>query len=203
MHQKIDILIDLIQNKLTLEGKKRVFEQNKELKSNDLKDWQDPEEFTREFLIDKILYDIFKVERTGPKNFRTSDETPRKVDYAVKYNEHRMLLEAKPINADLYEKSPRGAVNQIKGIFRLGEARDKYDFGIATDGLKWVFINKKRDVTDELTLEEDFSRIKRLILGEEKVTKIKLEEISKKFYEQYNDLLHGGFDSKVQLDSKV
>lgn len=191
MNGEIEELIKNIQNKLTLEGKKRVFEENKELKSNDLKEWQDPEEFTREHLIDKILYDILKVERTGPKNFKTSDGTPRKVDYAIKYNKNRILLEAKPVNADLFEKSTHGAVNQILGVFRLGEARDSYDFGVASDGLKWIFINKKGDVTDELTLEEDFSRIKKLILGEEKVTKIKLEEISKKFYEQYNDLLNG------------
>ena len=50
-----------------------------------------------------------------------------------------------------------GAVNQIKGIFRLGEVQKDYEFGIATDGLKWVFIDKNSkvvylfDVTKELT----------------------------------------------------
>jgi len=89
MVEEIEDIIKNIQNKLTIEGKKRVFEDNKELKSDDLKQWQDPEDFTREFLIDKILYDIFKVERAGPKNFETTDGTPRKVDYAVKYEKTR------------------------------------------------------------------------------------------------------------------
>ena len=113
MDEIIEQLIENIKDKLTLEGKKRVFEENKELKSSDLREWQDAEEFIRDYLIDKLLFDILKVNRTGPKNFETTDGTPRKVDYAVKYEKNRILIEAKPINANLYDKSPSGAINQI------------------------------------------------------------------------------------------
>ena len=156
MSVEIKEIIENIQNKTTIEGKKRVFEDGKELKSNDLRQWQDPEDFTREFLIDKILYDIFKVERTGPKNFSTTDGTPRKVDYAVKYDKNKILIEAKPINANLYDKSPNAAVNQIIGVFRLAEARDKFDFGIATDGLKWIFISNEGN-SEEFDIQKDFN----------------------------------------------
>lgn len=190
MDEGVRELLKEIQSKLKLEGKKRVFEDGKELKSEDLKQWQDPEDFTREYLIDKILYDILNVGRTGPKNFSTTDGTPRKVDYAVQYDKTRILIEAKPINANLYDKSPNAAVNQIIGIFRLAEARDKFDFGIATDGLKWVFISKKGN-SEEYDIRKDFNEVKKRIIGEDKILQKKMEDISKKFYEQYNDLLHG------------
>ena len=50
MSEEIKEIIKNIQEKITIEGKKRVFEDDKELKSDDLKQWQDPEEFTRDFL---------------------------------------------------------------------------------------------------------------------------------------------------------
>lgn len=191
MNEQIEQILKNVQDKLTLEGKKRVFEENKELKSSDLRKWQNPEDFTREYLIDKILFDILKVKKTAPKKFLTDDGTPREVDYAIEYENNRILIEVKPINADLYDKSSQGAVNQIKGVFRLGKARDNYNFGIATDGLKWVFINKEGEITDELDVRENFNKIKGYIIGEEKITQKKLEDISKKFYEEYNDILHG------------
>lgn len=112
------------------------------------------------------------------------------VDYAVKYEKTKILLEAKPINANLYDKSPHGAVNQIIGVFRLAEARDKFDFGIATDGLKWVFISYEGQ-SEEYDLRENFNQIKRRIIGEEKILQKKMDDISKKFYHEYNDLIHG------------
>ncbi len=190
MTDEIKDILKNIQSKLTIEGKKRIFEDGKELKYEDLKQRQNPEEFTREFLIDKILFDILKTERTGPKNFDTTDGTPRMVDYAVKFEKTKILIEAKPINANLYDKSSNAAVNQIIGVFRLAEARDKFDFGIATDGLKWVFISNEGN-SEEYDIRKDFNEIKKRIKGEEKILQKKMEDISKKFYQQYNDLLHG------------
>ena len=100
------------------------------------------------------------------------------------------MIEAKPINADLYDKSPNGGVNQIKGVFKLAEARDKFDFGIATDGLKWVFISKEGN-HEEFDIRKDFDEIRKRITGVEKILQKKMEGISKKFYEEYNDILHG------------
>lgn len=47
MNEQIDKIFQDIRNKLTLEGINRVFEQNNELKTTDLNEPQDPEEFTR------------------------------------------------------------------------------------------------------------------------------------------------------------
>ncbi len=56
--------------------------------------------------------------------------------------------------------------------------------------MKWVFINDKGKF-DELDIITDFDKIKRYIIGEERISQKKLEDISKKFYLEYNDLLHG------------
>ncbi|MDD3492001.1 MAG: N-6 DNA methylase [Candidatus Thermoplasmatota archaeon] len=185
-----NILLD-IQDKLTLEGKKSVFEDNNKLTPYDLKETYPAEEFTREFLIDKILFDSFEVKRTGPKKFLKVSGEYRTVDYAVQSGQIRVLIEAKPINADLFEKSDQGAVNQIKGVFRLAQARDNFDFGIATDGLRWVFISKDGQQFADLDIRRDFSQIKNFFITTQPVRELQLEDISKKFYEEYNDLLHG------------
>jgi len=186
---KIKQYFEEVKKKLTLEGKKRVFKDGHELTSYDLINRQEPEEFTREYFIDKILYELLKAESTGPKIFKTTDGTPRDVDYAVKYNSNKLIIEAKPFNTDLYDKSPNSGVNQIKGIFRLGKVSDNYDYGIATNGLQWVFI--KEENIEEYNIITNFDIIKNYLIGKRILRKIKLEDISKKFYEEYNALLNG------------
>lgn len=191
MEEFIDSLLKDIKNKLKLEGYKRVFEEERELKSTDLKERQAAEEFTRGFLIDKILFDFLKVDLVARDRTFSGYKGDRRVDYDIRFGILRILIEAKPINAELKIKSRDSAVNQIKGIFTLAEVKENYDFGIATNGLKWIFINKKGKIIDELDLLEDTNKIKNYIIGEEEVAQRKLEDISKKFYEEYNDLLHG------------
>jgi hypothetical protein len=101
-------------------------------------------------------------------------------------------MEAKPINADLFAKDESGAVNQIKGLFQHAKAKEEHDFGIATDGLRWIFINKEGEVTDDFSISKDFQQIKVLLTGKQPIAKISEEEITEKFYSWYNALLHGG-----------
>ena len=102
------------------------------------------------------------------------------------------LVEAKPLNADL-KKGKDSGFEQIRGLFTLAEVKENYDFGVATNGLKWVFIDRTGKVVDELGLEENFEQIKEFLVGIEKVVSPKSEEeISKKFYDWYTTLLHGG-----------
>ena len=134
----VDTLIKDIKERLTLDGKNRVFEEGKELSSEFMKEKAEPEAFTKEFLIDKIL-DALGLEKLPEKSF----ETPRghrSVDYRIKRKERMFLVEAKPLNAALFEKGKDSGVNQIKGLFKLAEVKENYDFGVATDGLRWVFV---------------------------------------------------------------
>ncbi|MBA7532875.1 hypothetical protein ES705_25105 [subsurface metagenome] len=187
----VDYLIKDIKERLTLDGKNRVFEEGKELSSEFMKEKAEPEAFTKEFLIDKIL-DALGLEKLPEKSF----ETPRghrSVDYRIKRKERMFLVEAKPLNADLFEKGKDSGVNQIKGLFKLAEVKENYDFGVATDGLRWVFVDKAGEIVDDLRLEENFEKVKEFLVGKEKVVSPKTEEeISKKFYDWYNALLHGG-----------
>jgi hypothetical protein len=184
-------LIKDIKERLTLDGKNRVFEEGKELSSEFMKEKAEPEAFTKEFLIDKIL-DPLELEKLPEKSFETP-KGHRSVDYRIKSKTGMFLVEAKPLNANLFEKSRDGGVNQIKGLFRLAEVKEHYDFGVATDGLRWVFIDKNKEVVSDLNLETNYEQIKVFLVGKEKVISPKTEEeISKKFYGWYNALLHGG-----------
>ncbi|MGB7002175.1 MAG: Eco57I restriction-modification methylase domain-containing protein [Halobacteriota archaeon] len=187
----VDVLIRDIKERLTLDGKNRVFEEGKELSSEFMKDKAEPEAFTKEFLIDKIL-DPLELEKLPEKSFETP-KGHRSVDYRIKGETGMFLVEAKPLNANLFDKSRDGGVNQIKGLFRLAEVKEHYDFGVATDGLRWVFIDKNKEVVSDLNLETDYEQIRVFLVGKEKVISPKTEEeISKKFYDWYNALLHGG-----------
>ncbi|MEA1957718.1 MAG: Eco57I restriction-modification methylase domain-containing protein, partial [Euryarchaeota archaeon] len=187
----VDILINNIKERLTFDGKNRVFKEGKELRSEFMNEEAEPEAFTREFLIDKI-FSALELEKLPEKKIVDSRGL-RSVDYRIKSKERMFLVEAKPLNADLFEKSRDGGVNQIKGLFRLAEVKENYDFGVATNGLRWVFIDRTGKIVDDLRLEADFARIKEFLVGKEKVVSPKTEEeISKKFYDWYNALLHGG-----------
>ena len=186
----IKAFIDEVWYKLTSDGRSDVRDHNKPLRSVNLKEQSDPEAFTRYFLIEKIL-DLLNLEILPEKQFRTV-KAKRKVDYRVKNQDQMFLIEAKPINVDLYEKGDEGGVNQIQGLFRLAEVKENYDFGVATDGLRWVFINREGEITEDLAILKDFNRIKELLTGEKPIAKISEEEITARFYNWYNALLHGG-----------
>ena len=177
---------------LTLDGRERVLENSNKLASDSLIEKSDPEAFTAEFLIEPI-FAILNIEKLPQKHFRGVRNDLRKVDYRLKHKDLTFLAEVKPLNADLFEKGPDGAVNQIKGLFRLAEVKENYKFGIATDGLKWIFVDRNSRVVFQLNLVRDFSKIRTLLAGEEEVSTERIEEeISKKFYDWYNALLHGG-----------
>ena len=78
----VDDLIRDIKERLTLDGKNRVFEEGKELSSEFMKDKAEPEAFTKEFLIDKIL-DPLELEKLPEKSFETP-KGHRSVDYCIK-----------------------------------------------------------------------------------------------------------------------
>ena len=187
----VDDLIKDIKERLTLDGKNRVFNEGKELRSEFMNEEAEPEAFTREFLVDKV-FSALELEKLPEKKIEDSRGL-RSVDYRIKSKRGMFLVEAKPLNVDLFEKSRGGGVNQIKGLFKLAEVKENYDFGVATNGLRWVFIDRTGKIVDDLRLEEDFAQIKEFLVGKEKVVSPKTEEeISKKFYDWYNALLHGG-----------
>ena len=186
----VDVLIRDIKERLMFDGKNRVFNEGKELSPEFMKEPAEAEAFTREFLIDKI-FSALELEKLPEKTFDIPGGY-RSVDYRIKSKRGMFLVEAKPLNADL-EKGRDSCLTQIKGLFKLGEVQKNYAFGVATDGLRWIFIDKNEEIVSDLKLEEQFEQIKEFLVGKEKVVSPKTEEeISKKFYDWYNALLHGG-----------
>lgn len=197
----VDALIKDIKERLTLDGKNRVFNEGKELRSEFMNEEAEPEAFTREFLLDKI-FSALELEKLSEKKIVDSRGL-RSVDYRIKSKRGMFLVEAKPLNADL-EKGKDSGVKQIKGLFKLAEVQKNYDFGVATNGLRWVFIDKNEEIVRNLGLEEDFEQIKEFLVGKEKVVSPKREEeISKKFYDWYNALLHGGRYKDLENKTKT
>lgn len=193
MDATIKRLVDEFQQGLTLNGRHKVLENGYELTSYDLVERSEPEAYTREFLINPIL-DELGLKKLSGKQFKDAKGSFRSVDYYLKNQRNgKFLAEAKPINADLFKKTEDGAINQIKGIFRLAEVKENYEFGIAVDGLKWIFIDNNSVIVYEYNVIDDFNKIKALLTGEDEVsTEHREEEISKKFYDWYIALLHGG-----------
>ncbi|NYZ75546.1 N-6 DNA methylase, partial [Candidatus Micrarchaeota archaeon] len=193
MDTDVEKFIDNLKTNLNLDGRKRVFEDGEVLQSSHLIEKADPEAVTKEFIIEPLARKL-NLEKLPEKHFQGIRGEQRKVDYRLRNNKKlSFLLEAKPVNTDLFDKSPDGGVNQIKGLFRLAEVKEGYEFGIATDGIQWIFIDKSARIAYHLSITKDFSKIKEILTGEKEVSVEKIEEeISKKFYVWYNALLHGG-----------
>src|SRR3989344_1679779 len=139
MDAEVQKLLEKFKEGLTLDGRKKIFEDGYKLSSDFLVQKSDPEAFTKEFLIEPII-NKFELSKLPEKHFKGIKGELRKVDYLLKNQKNiSFLAEAKTLNSDLFEKGSDGAVNQIKGLFRLAEVKENYKFGLATDGLKWIF----------------------------------------------------------------
>jgi len=193
MDNFIESLLEKFREGLNLDGKKKVFENGLKLSSSYLSQEADPEAYTKEVLVEPVIRK-FNLQKLSEIHFSDIKGNFRKVDYVLKNEEHlSFLVEVKPVNFDLFDKSQDGAVNQIKGLFKLVEVKENYEFGIATDGLKWVFIDKYSRIVYQYDIISQIKNIEELFIGKKEISSEKFEEeISKKFYEWYISLIHGG-----------
>lgn len=193
--EKIQNILQDVQKKLTLKGRKDVFESGRELTKEHLHNPQKPEEFTKKYLIEEI-FSVFDVDlRASEVPYQVVGEpgTNHYVDYESRYDDLCIAIQAKPLNQDLFKKGSQGAVNQIISGFKNTGFYKKYrKGGIATDGLRYIIINKNGLVVDDLNIRDDFFKIKKYVTGEGIIPQQKRDEISRKFYREYNELLHGG-----------
>jgi hypothetical protein len=125
------------------------------LHGNDLKDRGDPEPFTQrtiiEPLFDALGYPDFSTEASG-----LTDEQRQKADYLFSLRDfdaidsERLPVEAEPLNKNLDQ--------QKHGIGQVKDWLDTYsfgaEFGIATDGMRWVLIKFDRERYQYDTLAE-------------------------------------------------
>jgi len=107
------------------------------LSSKDLKDEQIPEEFTKQYLI-KPLLDFLGFETVSQTSL-SSPSGRRLPDYVIRPKGKSapiIYVEAEGLNTDLYGKSQ--GVSQVNE-WLLSRA-SKTDYGLATDGFKWILL---------------------------------------------------------------
>jgi type I restriction-modification system DNA methylase subunit len=107
------------------------------LSSKELKDEQIPEEFTKQYLI-KPLLDFLGFETVSQTSL-PSPSGRRLPDYVIRPKGKTtsiIYVETEGLNTDLYGKS--------QGVFQVNEwllsRASKTDYGLATDGFKWVLL---------------------------------------------------------------
>lgn len=169
-----------------------MFELSRELSSDDLIQKAKPEEYTKINLIKPILELIGCKIDTAERIFDGPRQTKREVDYTFTSKSGiRFILEAKPLNANLYLERVDGCVNQIIDAMKLHDVTKEFSHGIATDGMRWIFINNDRKIVADLNITKDFEIFQKILVGEIRPDFDK-EEISRKFYNWYYALLYGG-----------
>jgi hypothetical protein len=125
------------------------------LHGNDITEQGDPEPFTQRRVIEPLFealgYPDFTTEASG-----LADQQRQKADYLFSLREFdaieskRLPIEAEPLNKNLHQQNH--GVGQVEGWL------DSYsfgaEFGIATDGMRWVLIKYDRERYQYDTLAE-------------------------------------------------
>ncbi len=221
-----------IPNKLDLEA---VFEDKKLIKEYQSAQYQSkPEEFAKENILSELL-DFLGYD----KNSRTA-ESELKRGYGIKWPDYKLvidddfylLVEAEPLNSDLYEKG-----HGLNQVIEWLQTKGTTDYGVATDGLHWIMINYspeyrrhmevinldlspfiiealglKEGIIDQPQKKKLFSEFmgffsKELILSTLTKKNVELENyqenISGRFYKEYMKLVFGERASATSLVSSI
>jgi hypothetical protein len=124
------------------------------LRENDSADRLDPEPLTQDEIIEPLL-DLLGYHYAREAG-GLSDRRGRQADYVVSLRDKdtiessRLLIEAEPLNKRLNQDAH--GLGQVKDWLAIDEF--EADFGIATDGLRWVLIKRDRDTYGYDTLAE-------------------------------------------------
>ena len=136
LEQALGEIYHTIKNKFkSFETFQKVLLESSAFASQDLKDEQAPEEFTKRCVIEPLIRFLgFEI---VAETVLASPEGRREPDYKIrpeKKKEPMFYVEAEPINIDLYSKGHGKSQVDNWLLSRVSET----DYGIATDGLKWI-----------------------------------------------------------------
>ncbi|MFD1684275.1 Eco57I restriction-modification methylase domain-containing protein [Halobellus litoreus] len=115
----------------------------------------DPEPLTREEIIEP-LFSALDYPYLAPEAGDFSDKRGKQADYSVSLadcefiDSNRMLIEAEPLNKKLEQQ--KHGTGQVKDW--LGKRHFEADFGIATDGMRWILIRYDPDTYSSDKLAE-------------------------------------------------
>jgi hypothetical protein len=228
-----NLLKTKITNKVDLEA---ILVRNEPIQEYLSKDYKSkPEQFTKENIVEELLdflgYD--KSSRSGESELKLYGR--RWPDYKLlTSSDFYLLVEAEPLNTDLYAEG-RG-VSQV--IDWIQNKRCTTDYGIATDGFRWVLVEfsrareyGKRHVIKEVDLSVFFreklgfrtlihekdktkqlinfldffskDRVETTLQAQEVVLENYQEQVSKKFYDKYMQLVFGDKKNQVCLVNSI
>lgn len=135
-----------------------------------------PEDVTEKFVIEPLL-EYLGYKDHPHKTGSGSAVSHQEADYTIDVNGRKMLIESEPINKDLY--APKVGVKQLS---RYLENRSfQSDFGIATDGFRWILLKYNTEVHDiDILLDVDLKPLFQEVLGQRHIEHI--DDILAKFY---------------------
>jgi len=148
--------------------------------SSDLKFNQTPEEFIRRIMIEPLLKFLgFEI---IPETALKSPTGRKQPDYTVKPQETAgplLYIEAEALNVDLNSKGH--GVSQVKGW--LISRASKTDYGIATDGLRWILLKfDKASANSKPVMKVDLQPVFLKMLNPAAfVTENKIKELEREF----------------------
>lgn len=186
MKKKFDELLNKIftdiKSKFNTIGKFDAVLVNKEsYTANDLRFNQEPEPFVKDNIIEPI-FSFLGLEKTPQTQIKTP-EGMRKPDYVYVATNSGLtfLVEAEPLNVDLYAKG--GGNSQVDGW--LLSKLSKTEYGIATNGFEWNILkfnptSVHADVIRSFDLRLVFQKIynPRILTSEEEINTIKEDFLS-------------------------
>ena len=95
-----------------------------------------PEDVTEELIVDPILK-FLGYQSLGKSSGSAGNIDQREADYTLQVNSERILVEAEPLNKQLYNVRGQG-VEQLKS--NLEKRSFRADLGIATNGFEWALL---------------------------------------------------------------
>ncbi|MCU4753428.1 hypothetical protein OB919_15800 [Halobacteria archaeon AArc-curdl1] len=165
------------------------------LRENDSKERSDPEPLTQSVIIEP-LFDLLGYD-VEPEAGGLSDRRGQQADYAIPLRDvdtidsSRLLIEAEPLNKRLDQHSH--GLGQVKDWLAIDEF--EADFGIATDGVRWILLKRDRDTYGYDTISEvDLQPV--FLAAFENITgrQVSLNEWLEDDYEDYIEALIRGFE---------
>lgn len=143
----IQDIVENIRERMVSEGRVvDVLRDGESIYADDSAEQEDPEPFTKGTVIEPILEDLdypYLTREAGDY----ADERGEQADYSVPFRDYtqidseRLLIEAEPINKEL-EQDKHG-LGQVRSWLRYRPF--EADYGIATDGLRWVLLKYDED----------------------------------------------------------
>lgn len=141
----VENLLQEIENHSRLEDILRDSNYTDVIERADTVEREAPERFTERYVIERLFSELgFDVEKMASRTGDFADERGEETDYAITLAGERVLVEAEPLNKNLEYQGV--GLDQVESW--LENRNFGADYGIATNGLRWVLVKYNADAYD-------------------------------------------------------